>query len=242
VNIFKLPVDGKGVDSDVARSSNDWHEFREYHKEHNPIRYFINNDFEAIFIWPWSMRLRRLTDWVRYRTTRRYHVIKTGMEPGYADVSEKMLHVNFNMLKDFIEIEKAYMWTWHEKETNNKSEQPGVSHLLWEMGLDNDDSWKGNKTQASNAREQYELYDWWTNQRPYRVDDAMEEWEAYHTLKKDIYGDDADNFFRDDLDTPELEKLQKKWLTKSSKIEKHNLKEDESMLIRLIKIRSSLWT
>jgi len=25
VNIFKLPVDGKGVDSDVARSSNDWH-------------------------------------------------------------------------------------------------------------------------------------------------------------------------------------------------------------------------
>jgi hypothetical protein len=242
VNIFKLPVDGKGVDSDVARSSNDWHEFREYHKEHNPIRYFINNDFEAIFIWPWSMRLRRLTDWVRYRTTRRYHVIKTGMKPGYSDVSEKMLHVNFNMLKDFIEVEKAYMWTWHEKGTNNKSEQPGVSHLLWEMGLDNDDSWKGNKTQASNAREQYELYDWWTNQRPYRVDDALEEWEAYHTLKKDIYGDDANNFFRDDLDTPELEKLQKKWLTKSSKIEKHNLEEDEKNLIRLIKIRNSLWT
>ena len=242
MNIFKLPVDGKGVDSDVARSSNDWHEFREYHKEHNPIRYFINNDFEAIFIWPWSMRLRRLTDWVRYRTTRRYHVIKTGMKPGYSDVSEKMLHVNFNMLKDFIEVEKAYMWTWHEKGTNNKSEQPGVSHLLWEMGLDNDDSWKGNKTQASNAREQYELYDWWTNQRPYRVDDALEEWEAYHTLKKDIYGDDANNFFRDDLDTPELEKLQKKWLTKSSKIEKHNLEEDEKNLIRLIKIRNSLWT
>ena len=242
MNIFKLPVDGKGVDSDVARSSNDWHEFREYHKEHNPIRYFINNDFEAIFIWPWSMRLRRLTDWVRYRTTRRYHVIKTGMKPGYSDVSEKMLHVNFNMLKDFIEVEKAYMWTWHEKGTNNKSEQPGVSHLLWEMGLDNDDSWKGNKTQASNAREQYELYDWWTNQRPYRVDDAMEEWEAYHTLKKEIYGDDADNFFRDDLDTKELKKLQKKWLTKSTKIEKHNLKEDEKNLIRLMKIRNSLWT
>jgi hypothetical protein len=164
------------------------------------------------------------------------------MKPGYSDVSEKMLHVNFNMLKDFIEVEKAYMWTWHEKGTNNKSEQPGVSHLLWEMGLDNDDSWKGNKTQASNAREQYELYDWWTNQRPYRVDDALEEWEAYHTLKKDIYGDDANNFFRDDLDTPELEKLQKKWLTKSSKIEKHNLEEDEKNLIRLIKIRNSLWT
>ena len=240
MNIFKLPVDGKGVDSDVARSSNDWHEFREYHKEHNPIRYFINNDFEAIFIWPWSMRLRRLTDWVRYRTTRRYHVIKTGMKPGYSDVSEKMLHVNFNMLKDFIEVEKAYMWTWHEKGTNNKSEQPGVSHLVWEMGLDADN--KFHNQQSANAREQYELYDWWTNQRPYRVDDALEEWEEYHTLKKDIYGDDANNFFRDDLDTPELEKLQKKWLTKSSKIEKYNLEEDEKNLIRLIKIRNSLWT
>jgi histidinol phosphatase-like PHP family hydrolase len=110
------------------------------------------------------------------------------------------------------------------------------------MGLDNDDSWKGNKTQSANAREQYELYDWWTNQRPYRQDDAMEEWEAYHKVKKEVYGDDADNFFRDDLDTKELKKLQKKWLTKSNKIEKDNLKEDEKMLIRLVKIRSSLWT
>jgi len=31
-------------------------------------------------------------------------------------------------------------------------------------------------------------------------------------------------------------------LTKSSKIEKHNLEEDEKNLIRLIKIRNSLWT
>jgi len=70
----------------------------------------------------------------------------------------------------------------------------------------------------------------------------MEEWEAYHTLKKEIYGDDADNFFRDDLDTKELKKLQKKWLNKSTKIENRNLKEDEQMLIRLMKIRNSLWT
>jgi hypothetical protein len=146
------------------------------------------------------------------------------------------------MLKDFIEIEKAYMWTWHEKETNNKSEQPGVSHLVWEMGLDNDDSWKGNKTQSTNAREQYELYDWWTNQRPYRQDDAMEEWEVYSSLKTEIYGDDADNFFRDDLDTSELKFLQNVWLTKSNDIERSNLLEDENMLIRLIKIRDSLWT
>jgi len=236
INIFKLPVDGKGVESDTARSSNDWYEFKVYHKEHNPIRYFLNNEFEAMFIWPWSMRLERLTAWVQYRTTRRYHIINTGMKPGYADASERMLHVNFNMLKDFVEIEKAHMWTWHE-EKGVPSKQPGVSHLVWEMGLENEVN-----NQAKNAREQYELYDWWTNQRPYREEDATEEWDAYHTLKKEIYADDADNFFRDDKDTSELKFLQKTWLEKSSTIETNNLIKDEQMLIRLMKIRQSLWT
>jgi len=232
-----LPVDGKGVGPNTARSSEDWRYFRLFHKRNNPIRYFLNNDFESIFIWPWSMRLERLTDWVKYRTTRRHHVVNTGMNPGYADASEKMLHVNFNMLKDFVEIEKAHMWNWSG---NPKMEQPGVSHLVWEMGLDNDNEF--HNQQSANAREQYELYDWWTNQRPYREDDATAEWEAYHTLKKEIYGDDADNFFRDELDTSELKFLQKTWLTASSDIERNNLAEDERMLIRLIKIRSSLWT
>jgi hypothetical protein len=70
----------------------------------------------------------------------------------------------------------------------------------------------------------------------------MEEWEAYHTLKKEIYGDDADNFFRDDLDTSELKFLQNVWLTKSNDIERSNLLEDEKNLIRLMKIREALWT
>jgi hypothetical protein len=112
--------------------------------------------------------------------------------------------------------------------------------LIWEIGLDADNSFKNQ--QSANALEQYELYDWWTNQRPYRQDDAVEEWEAYHKVKKEIYDDDANNFFRDDLDTEELKVLRKTWLDKSNTIEKHNLEEDESMLIRLIKIRGSLWT
>ena len=235
-NIFELPVDGKGIGPAEARSSEDWYEFKVYHKEHNPIRYFLNNEFEAMFVWPWSMRLERMASWVQYRTTRRYHIINTGMKPGYADASERMLHVNFNMLKDFVEIEKAHMWTWHE-EKGVPSKQPGVSHLVWEMGLENEVN-----NQAKNAREQYELYDWWTNQRPYREEDATEEWDAYHTLKKEIYADDADNFFRDDKDTSELKFLQKTWLEKSSTIETNNLIKDEQMLIRLMKIRQSLWT
>ena len=239
MNIFKLPVDGKGVDSDVARSSNDWHEFREYHKEHNPIRYFINNDFEAIFIWPWSMRLRRLTDWVRYRTTRRYHVIKTGMKPGYSDVSEKMLHVNFNMLKDFVEIEKAHMY---EVFVNNgvTGNAAGVAHLMWEMGLEEQEEF-GNNQQAKNAREIYDLYNWWIDERPLRVD-PMEttEYNAYWKLRTELYGIGCVGC--SDKDTPELKKLQTKAYKLSEKLDKQYAKEDEKNLIRLMKIRDALWT
>ncbi len=83
-----------------------------------PIRYWLHNDAASLLIWPWSMRIARVNDWIRYRTYNRYHVVKTGMEPGYVDVTERMLHVNFNMLKDFVEIEKAHMWKWSENSFN----------------------------------------------------------------------------------------------------------------------------
>ncbi len=225
--MFDLPNDGKGIAHDVARSSEDWAYFRTYHKEHNPIRYWLHNDAASLLIWPWSMRIARVNDWIRYRTYNRYHVVKTGMEPGYVDVTERMLHVNFNMLKDFVEIEKAHMWKWSE---NSLMEQPGVSHLIWEMGLEGG--------QAENAREIYELYDWWTNDREYR-EDADKDWDAYHDAMIKEHGEDS--FFTED-NTKELTKLRDKWLKTSSKLEKKYTKQDEQMLIRLMKIRNALWT
>ena len=234
-NIFELPVDEKGVAHDVARSSQDWYEFRVYHKKNNPIRYFLTNEFASIFIWPVTMRWERASAWVRYRTYDKYHIVNTGMKPGYVDVTERMLHINFNMLKDFVEIEKAHIWEWSG---NSKMEQPGVSYLAWEMGLE----WGQDNGQAENAREIYELYDWWTNQRPYRIEDNIEDWDAYRKLSEEIYGESDGFFMREDLDTSELKFLRKTWLNNSSTIERNNLMEDERMLIRLMKIRSALWT
>jgi len=235
-----LPVDEDGVGPNVARSAGGWDNFRKFHKEHSPIRYFLNHDFESTFIWPWSMPLRRAKEWVQYRTTRRFHVVSTGMEPGYADLTEKLLHVNFNMLKDFIEKEKGRMWQYHEGSSKD-DKQPGVRYLVWEMGLELDDGWYGSKEQAKNAREQYELYDWWTNIRPTRVDPMdTPEHEAYWKLRDEIYGKEC--FFCADKDTPELKELQKASYALSDCLEKKYTEEDEEMLIRLIKIRGSLWT
>ncbi len=179
--------------------------------------------------------MKNIFDWIKYRTTRRYHVVNTGMEPGYADVTERMLHVNFNMLKDFVEIEVAHMWDWGAQ---HKMEQPGVSHLIWEMGLEGTQ----DNGQAEGAREIYELYDWWTNQRPYRVEDNTDDWDAYRKCSEEIYGDSDALFMREDKDTSELRFLRKTWLDESNRIERNNLMEDEKMLVRLVKIRSALWT
>ena len=233
-----LPLDGKGVGPNVARSAEDWNDFRKFHKKHNPFRYFINNDFESVFIWPWSMPLQRAKEWVQYRTTRRYHVVNTGMEPGYADLTEKLLHVNFNMLKDFVEKEKGSMWQYHEA-SSKYDKQPGVSYLIWEIGLDADNSI--NNQQSANALEQYELYNWWTNIRPFRVDSfETPEHKAYWKLRDEIYGSDC--FFCEDKDTPELKKAQKAAYELSDTLDKQYSKEDEDNLIRLMKIRQSLWT
>ena len=232
-----LPKDSKGNASDMSRSGEDWAVWKNEMKEKYPIRYFLTNEFEAMFVWPITMRVQRVQEWVRYRTTRRYHIVSTGMKPGYSDVTEKMLHVNFNMLKDFVEIEKAHMWDWSGEQP--KMEQPGVSHLIWEIGLDADNSI--NNQQSANALEQYELYNWWTNIRPFRVDSfETPEHNAYWKLRNDIYGSDC--FFCKDKDTPELKKAQKIANKLTDKLEKQYSKEDEDNLIRLMKIRQSLWT
>lgn len=238
-----LPKDSKGNGADKARSSNDWDTWKKEMKEKYPIRYFLNQDFEATFIWPITMPLQRAIDWVQYRTTKRYHIVSTGMKPGYSDVVEKMLHVNFNMLKDFVEKEKAQMFNVFGANDvyKHNDKNAGIAYLVWEMGLEDDESWAGNKVQAKNAREQYDLYNWWTNERPFRVESFdTPEHVTYWELRNKIYGKEC--LFCADKDTPELKELQKAAYDLGDKLDKQYSEEDEAMLIRLIKIRASLWT
>ena len=237
-----LPKDSKGNASDMSRSGEDWAVWKNEMKEKYPIRYFLTNEFEAMFVWPITMRVQRVQEWVRYRTTRRYHIVSTGMKPGYSDVTEKMLHVNFNMLKDFVEKEKAQMFNVFgandDLKLNNKD--AGIAHLVWEMGLEPDE-YNSTEQQAKNAREIYDLYNWWIDERPLRVD-PMEtpEHNAYWKLREEVHGDEFP--FTTTKDTPELKKAQKIANKLSEKLEKQYSKEDEKNLIRLMKIREALWT
>jgi hypothetical protein len=233
-----LPRDSKGREADASRSAEDWDTWKNEMKEKHPIKYFLNQEFEALFVWPITMPILRAVSWVRYRTIRRYHIVSTGMKPGYSDMTERMLHVNFNMLKDFVEIEKAHMFNVFGANDvyKHNDKNAGIAHLLWEMSLDD-----GSKKQAENAREIYDLYNWWIDERPLRVDSfETPEHNAYWKLRTEIYG--VKFTCSGDKENPELKKLQTKAYNLAEKLQKSYSKEDEKNLIRLMKIREALWT
>ncbi len=94
--------------------------------------------------------------------------------------------------------------------------------------------------QAEKALEILALYKWWTEVYPNRPDphDASG-WTAYCELNRLSNGGKM-SFSADK--TPALKKASKLALKELRKIEEAYEKEDEAMMIRLIKIRNSLWT
>jgi len=90
--------------------------------------------------------------WFRHRfdPRHRYHVVKTGLEPGYYDVPELMLYSCFSLLVRFVE------------------EEYGIQG--WEDYLDSDEA----EGDDSNCRREWhlseisDLYYWWINEYPKR--------------------------------------------------------------------------
>ena len=91
-----------------ALTSDGWNSFNEEFYLKAPIRYWFDNDFRKIFIYPVKWKYREITDWFRYRIYDRYHVVKTGLPPGYNEVDNTMLHVNFNYLKILLKFNRLH--------------------------------------------------------------------------------------------------------------------------------------
>jgi hypothetical protein len=184
-------------------------------------------------------------------------------------VGNRFLPCLFNELVDFVEVEQAWHHiAWGDKEARAKYNPPfwatgwwrwrtwrcpqaGLDHLDWAMTLTLGNDWgveEGDKNygrptgQALRAKEIKELYLWWTTVYPNRPDphDASG-WSEYCDLLRKESGDE-NRWIGIQSKNPETEKLGKKALKLTSKIEAAYEKEDTEMMIRLIKIRDSLWT
>jgi len=188
--------------------------------------------------------------------------------PGsWCDVGNRFLPCMFNELVDFVEIEKAWMQCcWGQEENQAKYNMPwwrnhwwsrlgqtwrcpqaGLDHLEWEINLLFNDEWMdkndpkyGKPTpQAISAMEIKELYLWWTVERPKRPDPY--EASGWTALCADRRAG-GDSIWLPQEKTAKDRKASKTALDKLTKIEAAYEKEDERMMIRLIKVRQSLWS
>ena len=188
------------------------------------------------------------------------------IKPGnWCDVGNRFLPCLFNELVDFVEVETAWQHVaWGDKAECAKYNPPfyatgwwrwrtwrcpaaGLDHLDWAMTLTNsewcdpNDPEYGKPTgQALAAKEIKELYTWWTvtyRNRPDPYDASG--WTEYCEASRIANGGKLS--FSPDK-TPEMKKMSDKSHKLLQKIEAQYAKEDEAMMIRLIKIRDSLWT
>ncbi len=242
----------------LAATMTEWREWRETTKKNQPIAYLIMETLpekvgaakKALFSPYHSLR-----HYIRYRFIDRYHVINTGLKPGYHDVDARLLNGSFSLIVDFVEVELAWMHVVFDNTARKEFSYPwwslgwtrfksfrnpdaGLAHLKWEMTLDNENlpSHERNPIQAATAREIWELYHWWKYIRPKRSDpfesSGLNEWFEGRSLEDVFDGEmSADD-----------RKKERDMLNLSHEIEASYEQEDQEMLIRLVKIRKSLWT
>ena len=261
----------RGTPSPGALTSSDWKKWHEQAQAAHPVRYWLADDgldYLQRFVFYIPDQLHELKYYINNRWITQTHALRAhprDIKPGtWRDVGDRILPCLFNELVDFVEVELAW-WhiAWSDKDERKKYKAPfwatgwwrwrtwrcrqaGLDNLAWQMTCDNrdytqeDDPNYGQLTQqAHNAAEILALYTWWTEERPQRPDPyEVSGWTAYCERKWNKGGsvlDILDDDSNEKVSTTAMHKIM-------NDLDDKYEKEDEDMMIRLIKIRSALWT
>jgi len=240
--MIKYFIDWFKMHPPESGTSEQWQAFDEGCKHVYPIRYWLNEKLIPNTWDPCMRFLIKIKNQIRYRFIQRFHIIDTKLKPAYYDTDYLIINGMFSLLVDFIEVEKAWMQTisedlykkpsWYKWRPFTRSKKLGLEYLDWEINLKNkSNELEINTSQSDSAEIQKELYLWWTEKRPARKDpyDLMSGPEF-------IKGGDIDYMLKNN--TPEIKKIYEE----INKLEEEYYNEDSEMLIKLIKVRSSLWT
>ena len=238
-----------------ALSFNDWAEWEANAKKNHPIKYFISETIPDKFNEWITFPFNNIRQWFRYRFFDRYHIIDTKLPPDYHEVDTRLMHGMFSLLVDFVEIEKAWMqvvfdnkarynykypWWSIKKFKSFRHKQAGLDNLKWEMTLDSPSTPISDQSpsQAAAAREIWELYHWWTRIRPIRPDpNEISGWGEWIRVNgsRSIFDPSVPLTAEQHANRSKMNKM-------VLDIEDAYDKEDEEMMIRIIKIRRHLWT
>lgn len=190
------------------------------------------------------------------------------IRPGsWCDVGNRFLPCLFNELVDFVEVEQAWYNIAWDPEARKKyhapfyahgwlrwrtwrSREAGLDALRWAAGLVYDESHGVQPTdpnygkptpQSQNAVECINLYLWWTQMRPNRLDPhEVSGWSDYCV---DRIRDSDDGIFGVWESNDAVEQRRRTdMINQVDELEQRYEQEDEDMMIRLIKLRQFLWT
>lgn len=261
----------RGTKKPGAATSEKWDEWYALAEAAYPIRYWIAEEgldkAQDFVTWP----ARKVSD-VRTYLTNRYvsktHVLSTTLKKGkYYEYETRLLHGMFDSLVDYVEIEEAWIqvaWSDDGKEKYKSTHrfwwnewrcpQAGVDRLTWQaalvldkdMGVDETSPDYGKPTnQAETAQEILALYTWWKIERPARPDPWVASgWTAFNEARNatnDLTTKSSRRkarFKRSKAEQTESSRL----FAIMNKIEAKYEREDEQMMIRLVRVRKSMWT
>lgn len=251
------------IKSGTAEEWSDWR--KTMRAEHPLTHWFVEEALDNIqnfLYWPYDV-VDAIRTYYHNRFVTKTHYAPTRLEPGvWHETDQRMMHSMFELLVDFVEIEKAHMQLWTAESKNQdpwwhkirlfrwkefRSRELGLKHLEWEMTLDqpNVDEWGTDQScprQAIVARELQELYTWWKDVRPNRPDPMdVSGWSDYCDSRRSEDPGDVFAALRADK-TDEERTASRNIFDKMNEIEEAYDKEDEDMMIRLIRVRRSLWT
>lgn len=237
-----------------------------------PIRYWLAEEgldyLQHFIFWPVN-RFRNMVFYINNRWITKSHALTSNLKRGeWQDFDGRLLHAVFDELVNFVEIEQAWMHVVCSEEDRKKYKAPwyrtffrirlwrcpeaGLAYLEWASELKKDEAWIDKNdpeygkltSQALAAQETRALYNWWKNERPNRPDpmDASGLSNYYEERRKEaeLRGDDPllGMFNSDKTRDERSDNLSRIY----HKMEEEQNEEDTHMLIRLVKIRHSLWT
>lgn len=262
----------RGTPKGGAKTGRGWWEWEKAAKETHPVRYWLAEeglDYLQNVVYFIPNKLYAIKYYINNRWVTRTHSLTAhprNIRPGdWCDVGNRFLPCLFNELVDFVEVELAWWqiaWNSEDRAKYNapfyatgwfrwrtwRCPQAGLDNLDWQRAL----RWKEDEgfepgdenigkltPQAINAQEILDLYKWWTEVYLNRPDphDASG-WSEFCDRTRD-----EDRHFLDfESETAEEKAESRRILDLCHSIEQTYEKEDEEMMIRLIKIRNSLWT
>ena len=262
----------RGTPKPSALSWQGWKHWKIDQQARHPVRYWIAEeglDYVQKIIYYIPDKLHSVKYYINNRFVTRTHSLTAharDIKPGtWCDVGNRFLPCMFNELVDFVEIEQA----WHHVIWNDDAKtqfktpwwatgwfrwrtwrcpEAGLEYLRWassltmkeDMGVTSaDENYDKPTGQAIGALEILDLYKWWKEVRPTRPDPHdVSGWTEICAARR--LTDEDDLMGENETAHQKLES--RKALNIANHIEMDYEKEDEEMMIRLIKIRGALWT